>query len=681
MSLVQIQGPENLPRPDRNAINEEVNKSLDIIKHRGPDARGTWISSDSQAALGHVRLSIVDLSPDGNQPFIDHDSGICAVVNGELYGAEAYHEQLKNEYKFQGNSDCEIVIALYKHYGRGFMSHLRGEFAFVLWDTKRQLLFAARDRYGIKPLYYTVLGGENGGKKLAVATEMKAFLPYGWKPHWDVDSIRGHSWKCGESTFFKGVKKILPAHYLTYQEGGDIKQTVYWDTDFPDKRVPETRTEAEMVEGVRERLLDSIRNRLRGDVPVGVYLSGGLDSSTVAGMAAHLIKEERSKLNNDTIGDLSRLKCFTVQFDKDSGVDESEIAKRTADWLGVEYHAVHMDEENLAKRFEDAVWFSEFPFPDLNGLGKLALAEKVHSLGMKVMLSGEGSDEHFGGYADFRPDAIQEKDHSWAPSHIPEADREVAFNAARSKTGAIVFGNASYTVPESTAAMVNNTHTVSEIAACGNMPFLPWTDAYLASGGDPETRLAEEMDGRALEAMEKKWHPLHTSQYIWLKSYLPNFILRWGGDNMDMAHSVESRPPFLDHHLTEYVNNLPPSLKMKYDPSSGIPGEYGAFKEKYILREAAKPFLTEEIYSNRKASYVGPSLYKQGGPIHQLYSRLLSKENVERLGFVDWQRAEEFLNRTFIEGDRKAFRVATMIAQFVVLSQRFGVASAAPLPN
>lgn len=159
---------------------------------------------DTQA-LGQVRLAIVDLTDDGNQPFVDTESGICAVVNGELYGHKAYRAQLADEYKFRGNSDCEIVIALYRHYGRAFLSHLRGEFAFVLWDAKRRLLFAARDRFGIKPLYYTLI---EGGRKLIVASEMKAFLAFGWKPEWDVDSLRGHAWKFGEQTFFKGVKKV-----------------------------------------------------------------------------------------------------------------------------------------------------------------------------------------------------------------------------------------------------------------------------------------------------------------------------------------------------------------------------------------------------------------------------------------------------------------------------------------
>ncbi|KAL1965994.1 hypothetical protein VTN77DRAFT_4934 [Rasamsonia byssochlamydoides] len=188
-----------------------------------------------------------------------------------------------------------------------------------------------------------------------------------------------------------------------------------------------------MIAGVRERLLEAVRLRLRADVPVGVYLSGGLDSSAIAGMIAHLIKEEGTKLGNDASRDLSRMKCFTVHFDKDSGADESEIARRTAEWLGVEFNPVPMDEAALAARLEDVVWYSETPTPDVNAMGKLAMSEMVHSKGLKVVLTGEGSDEHFGGYSLFKSDVLSEPDHSWPQSNLSDSDREDATRAARAR--------------------------------------------------------------------------------------------------------------------------------------------------------------------------------------------------------------------------------------------------------
>lgn len=330
-----------------------------------------------------------------------------------------------------------------------------------------------------------------------------------------------------------------------------------------------------------------------------------------------------------------------------------------------------MDESALASRFEDAAWYSESPFADVNGICKLALAEKAQSLGLKVVLTGEGSDEHFGGYSDFCPVAIQEPDLSWPPSHFPDPDRKRVWRDARENTGATTFGDGAFNVPSSTRRMVNNTHTVQVIAKVGYLPFLPWTDQYL-SGSDPETLLVEAMDGQVREKMMNTWHPLNTSAYVWMKSFFPTVILRYCGDNMDMAHSMESRIPFLDHYLTEYANQLPPSLKMKYCPS------LNTFDEKYILRQAMRPFIPDEIYVQRKKKFSGPTKYKEGGPMHQALQRLLTKDNLDRLGFLDADEAQIYFERAFREGDRLAFRNAMLIAHFVVISQRFGVKIAQP---
>ncbi|KAM3440036.1 hypothetical protein NHJ13734_003471 [Beauveria thailandica] len=362
----------------------------------------------------------------------------------------------------------------------------------------------------------------------------------------------------------------------------------------------ETRSEAEMVDGVRGRLMQAVRLRLQADVPVGVYLSGGLDSSSVAGLIAHLVRHKGVRLGNDGSGDLSQLHCFTVQFGKETGADESEVAQRTADWLGARFHPVYMDEHALATRFEDAAWYSENPFADVNGICKLALSEKVRSLGLKVVITGEGSDEHFGGYSDFRPDSIQERDHSWPQSHFPDSERLAAWHKALDDTGATTFGDGEFDVPLSTRRMVNHTSTIRTVARVGHLPFASWT-GQCAAAGDPETVLAESVDGRVRDKMANVWHPLNTSAYIWIKSFMPSVILRYCGDNMDMANSIESRPPFLDHCLTEYANQLPPSLKMKYDP------ETGQFDEKYILRQAMKPFITSEVFSQRKRKFSGPT--------------------------------------------------------------------------
>ncbi|KAK7426675.1 hypothetical protein QQZ08_006853 [Neonectria magnoliae] len=646
-------------------VAAQLQSSLDVIAHRGPDARGH--AQNFSAGLGHVRLSIIDLSPSGNQPFHDKKDGIHAVVNGELYDYEHYRAQLSSEFKFVGNSDCEIVIALYKHYGLSFMSHLRGEFAFVIWDANRQQLIAARDRYGIKSLYYTVVHG-----KLLVATEIKSFLAFQLQPQWCVRSLRDQSWRVESGTFFKGVHRVLPGHYLTCRPNEREEQKPYWDLEYPDKFSIDVRSEEEIIQGVRERLLEAVKIRLKADVPVAIYLSGGIDSSSVAGMVAHLMKHG-TKLGNEPNSVPSNMKCFTVQFDEDSGADESAIARRTAEWLGADIHLVKMDEEALASRFGDTTWHSEVPLPDLNGMARLALAEAVHSQGIKVVVTGEGSDEHFGGYIAFRADWLSEPDHSWPALQMADTDREKALQAASEEVKNGIFGDYSETVPSATKRMLNHSHVTSAIARVDNMPFSDWTKSY--GDGTPETGLIEGFDGRVRDNIIKRWHPLHTAQYLFTKTFMPHFILRYNGDNIDMVNQVESRCPFLDHHLTEYVNNVPPSLKMKYN------AEEKTFREKYILREAVRPFVTDEVYNMSKKADMGPRRFWPGGPLHRRIKRLLTKENVENLGFVDWGATEDAVEQAFNKQDPLALRRAITVAQFVVLGERFGVKRASSKPN
>ncbi|CAG8068665.1 unnamed protein product [Penicillium salamii] len=674
-------------KPQAQRVAAELEESLNLIAHRGPDGRGRWFSEDHQvgkfdhspwesghglifissSGLGHVRLSIIDLSPTGDQPFHDESSGIHAVVNGELYDHEYYRDQLASEFQFVGTSDCEIVIALYKHYGLSFLSHLRGEFAFVLWDASRQLLIAARDRYGIKSLYYTVSQG-----KLLVATEMKSFLAFGLQPEWCVPTLRDQSWRTESRTFFKGVHRVLPGHYLICRPNEKEEQKQYWDLEYPDKHSLDPRSEEEMVQGVRDRLLEAVKVRLKADVPVAIYLSGGIDSSSVAGMVADLMKKG-TQLGSEPNTAPSNMKCFTVQFDEGTGADESEIALRTAKWLGVDIHLVKMDEEALAARFEEGVWHSEIPLPDLNGMGRLALAEAVHAQGIKVVITGEGSDEHFAGYDAFRADSLSEPDYSWPALQIEESKREEALETAVAQSKYGIFGEFSTTIPSATRRMLNHSHVTSSIARVGNMPFADWIDTR----GDvaPETALVEGFDGRVRDNIKNRWHPLHTAQYIFAKSFMPHFILRYNGDNIDMVNQVESRCPFLDHHLTEYVNNLPPSLKLKYNHEEKF------FREKYLLREAVKPYVTDEIYNISKKAYMGPRKFWPGGPLHQKIKKLVTKENVESLGFVSWSATEEAVEKAFTKQEPMALRRAITVAQFIVLGQRFGVKPAGALPN
>ncbi|OJD36739.1 asparagine synthase [Diplodia corticola] len=656
---------------DRDKLSRELDASLEAIKHRGPDSRGQWISPDNRVALGHVRLAINDLAPTGAQPFSSPDSSVHAVVNGELYDYDALRASTRQHsppYAFAGHSDCELVVALYLQHGLSFLARLRGEFSLCLYDSRSQLFVAARDRYGIKPLFWRV---DDGRCRIEVAAEAKAWLPLGWAPEWDVKSLMEAGWNHDSRTLFRGVRKVRPGHYLVSQGfGGDVQERMYWDIDYPDKRIPDRRSEQEMVEGVRERLLEAVRIRLRADVPVGIYLSGGIDSSAVAGMVTHLVKERGEKIGNEKETD--RVSCFGIAFDEDSGYDESAIANRTADFLGVKFHKKHMGEAELAACFEDATYHCEHHNADLNYVGKFALSEVPREVGFKVVLTGEGSDENFAGYPTYFPDYLREPDLAWPANALPDKKRDELRKEMEALTNQNykAIGMDSAKTGDSVAVrMLNGIKTPQYMTAWGFDVYAPWT--YEAHGVcDPRLTVANNVDGRTRELIMDKWHPLHSAMYVWSKGHLANSFLSCLGDRTEMAHSVEARTPFLDHRLTEYVNGLPPSVKVRWDEKEQ------RLVEKWVLREASKPFITSELYERKKHPYSAPTLFPENGPLHKLFSRLMTRENVEELGFVDWNKTKDMVREAFVEKNPSAVRAAISISQWIVLGRRFGVRKA-----
>lgn len=287
------------------------------------------------------------------------------------------------------------------------------------------------------------------------------------------------------------------------------------------------------------------------------------------------------------------------------------------------------------------------------------------------VITGEGSDEHFGGYTSFQADALREADHSWLDPSFSDPERQKAFLAAEQQDDVTNFGGTTNARSDSTVRMLNNTNQGLRQSALTPLDFAAWAvKAY--PDVNQETVIAESFNGQVRDAMANKWHPLHTAEYVWTKSTFPNILLRYIGDNVDMVHHVESRVPFLDHHVTEYANNIPPSLKIKYDPVEK------KFNEKYILKQAMRPFITDEIYKRKKHPFIGPSQFKQGGPLHKVLARLVTKENVEQLGFLSWDKTKGLLDKAFVDKDRFAVRKAICVAQFVALGQRFGVKRAEP---
>ncbi|KAK1977912.1 asparagine synthase [Colletotrichum cereale] len=666
-------------------LGDQLSQSLDTIAHRGPDAKGVWVSSD-----GYV---------EGNQPIHNDEHTTHAVVNGEIYDHDRIRQDCEQKgYKFKGHSDSEVILALYKAYGAPhFLEHLRGEFAFVLYDEVTERVILARDRFGIKPLLWTIIRQLDGSSRLVVAPEAKAFLPLGWQPQWDVGAIVDGGWMQDGRSLFKGVRKLPPGHWMEVSRDGVMQLHQYWDSDYRDKTERETRSVDEMVLGLRERLIEAIRLRLRADVPIGIYLSGGIDSSLIAGIVTHLIRDEGIKIgNNDAT---TRISCFTIEFPKASGFDESDIAERTADHLGVQLLKKQINERELADNFADCAYHCEHHHFDLNSVGKFALSSLPNENNVKVVLTGEGADEHFAGYPFFPPDFLREPDLSMPDSPLV-ADSLLRDNMQKSterdikmlipRAGAFEHGW------ETTDSIEKVNKTILPPCILAWHPNLDLFSPWVRENGqwanlDCKDIIVKSFTPAIQEKMQKKWHPLHTAQYMYSKGPLPNILLTCLGDLTEMSHSVEARTPFLDHKVTEYVNNLPPSLKIAYVPDKipperhqgpwweGIGVASQALTEKWILREAAKPYILKELYERKKHAFTAPIVWPKDGPLHQMLGKILTRERVNNLGFVDYLKVENALARGFGENaDVQAFRTLLFVAAWVTLGERLGIPTAIP---
>ncbi|KAF8182234.1 putative asparagine synthase [Mycena galopus ATCC 62051] len=688
--LISAFYPDGVNPPSAETLEDSLDAALETIKHRGPDSRGTFVTQDGRVGLGHVRLSIIDLST-GQQPLSDEENLIHCVVTGEFYDHDRIRAEMESQgYSFKTKSDSELVVQLrvlfhrtllYKRDGFNLLPHLRGEFAFVLYDAKRRLLFAARDRFGIKPLYYTVSNG-----CIMFASEMKAFMGLGWQAEWDMESIVHNGELGDERTVFKGAKKVPAGYFALCRASGDIETQAYWDLSYPSASAAPSTSLDSMISTVRDLLVEAVRLRLRADVPWAVYLSGGIDSSAVAGIATQLLRK------NDPNAQLT---AFTLAYVEDETTNELPLALRTVEHLGARLIKVEATESRLVDMFEESVWHTEIVNTTFHGAGKLLLAKAVRDAGYKVALSGEGSDEFFGGYPWYHLDYLQEPDPAAASLGIP-LPTEVERHAISENHGVVMRGMPVEQLSDPRSLQKSNGprsllnirahHTVSSYMAMPNPALFRPQIVQVLGTPDPVRSMEEGIDVRARQkSISGDWHSLHASLYVVAKTFMGKLILNINGDRNDMAYAVESRPSFLDHHLVEYINSLPPSVKIR--PIAGDqPGQW-SLVEKWILREAVKPFVTEELYLRQKVPFNPPpsgppAVPSDLLPLQKHLKARITQANVEKLGFIDWpfvrdQLADYLASPAFLPqgGIDLRARVLMNVLSFIVLQERFRVPS------
>lgn len=543
------------------------------IAHRGPDERG--IQTLPGLGLAHVRLSIVGLG-DGQQPMslTEGDDDLTIVFNGEIYNYVELRDELKAAgHRFRTGSDTEVILHLYQAFGDKCLSRLNGDFAFAIWDGRRHRMLLARDRMGVRPLFYA-----QRNDTFYFASEVKALLQVpGIVAELDpfaLDQIFTLWAPIAPRTAFRDIFELEPAGRITI-ENGHVDIRPYWAPQFADAGDHAAIDEDEAVEELRVLLTDATRLRMRADVPVGAYLSGGLDSSLITAIAAPMAP--------------AGLSTFSVTFDS-AEHDESLHQMAVAMALGTLHNAITCGPAEIAGSFPDVIRFTERPVIRTAPAPLFQLSGLVRENGMKVVLTGEGADEVFAGYDIFKEAKVRRfcarQPGSKIRPHLFKKLYPYLPGLKQQSAGYLsaFFGTTKDSLDDPLFALrprLRNTGSAKIFFSENLKQQLAGYDA------------AEELASR-LPADFSRWHVLNQAQYLEMRFLLPGYILSSQGDRMAMAHGIEGRFPFLDHRLVEFANRLPPSLKLK------------GLEEKHILRRVARDLLPPVVANRPKQPYRAP---------------------------------------------------------------------------
>ncbi|MBS1803906.1 MAG: asparagine synthase (glutamine-hydrolyzing) [Acidobacteria bacterium] len=628
--------------PVSPAVLEKATKRL---YHRGPDGQHQWISRDGRVGLGHARLSIIDLAT-GDQPISSEDDRTHLVANGEFYEYESIQRELEGRgHHLRTRSDSEIALHLYEEVGVHCVHQLRGEFAFVIWDEKQQTLFAARDRFGIKPLFYAW-----HNEKLYIASEVKALFTAGVPARWDEESVfnsftfGGHQMR----TLYDGVFLVPPGHYLVVTEK-HFQITRYWDFNYPLGDTSSNRSDADYIAEFRHELEEAVRIRLRADVPVGVYLSGGLDSCSVLGLAA--------RHHPDPI------QAFTLTFE-DVAYDEGPIAEEMAALAGAKFHTIPINQNALAENFADAILQSEMLCVNAHGVAKFLLSKAVRDAGYKVVITGEGSDEILGGYAHFRRDMLLYNREGQNPAEIEQLLKWLNDNNAVSRGLLLPDGDTGdLDAVRRILGYVPSWFETFSSRAVKSAPLL--ADAFSCKFKHRESymQLLSDID---VPGQLKGRDALNQSLYLWGKSVLANYILTMLGDRMEMGHSIEGRVPFLDHRVVECICRQPVNMKIR------------GLTEKYVLRESVRDVITDTVYKRQKHPFLSPpATLNPDQTFHVYVQDLLRGKTMASIGYFNQKEVVKMLDRihTMDAGARTAYdQILMPLVSMCVIHEGFGMA-------
>jgi len=579
---------------------------LGIIRHRGPDEFGLYV--DQRAGIGCARLSIVDLST-GQQPIPNEDQSLWIVFNGEIYNHPELRVGLERKgHRFTTRSDTEVILHLYEDMGPECLQQLNGQFAIAIWDTWKKELFLARDRVGIRPLFYTMLP-----QGLVFGSEIKVLLS---DPR--VEARLDHHALAQAFTFwaplaprttFEGILELPPGHYMQVRAGShNISR--YWGLTFPQTRGEAQISEKEAAEQLRDLLSDATRLRLRADVTVGSYLSGGIDSTYIAA----LIRQHTPEA----------LCTFSIAFEEHA-FDERSYQEIATAFLSTDHRRTECTNDAVRQVFPEVVWHAEAPLLRTSPAPMYLLSRLVRENNIKVVLTGEGADEFLGGYNIFKEDKVRrfwarQPESAWRPLLLQSLYPYVADLSNGGNYMAAFFRQG-----------------LAETEQPGYSHRIRWRNTTrlqrLFSGGLRESLAGYDPVAEFLASLNNSisgWSSLAQAQYIEVATFMSPYLLSSQGDRMMAANSVEGRFPFLDHRVAEFCSRLPPSFKMR------------GLQEKHVLRKSAQGLLPPQIWQRRKQPYRAPihsAFFAHPGEqeTSPYVEELLSPEAIKASGIFDSQ--------------------------------------------
>ena len=604
---------------------DKLKYTLESIKHRGPDDTGIKWYHDSNAGLGHKRLSILDLSSAGHQPMSTEDGNLWITFNGEIYNyLEIKKELLSKGYSFKSHSDTEVILCSYKEWGVHCLQKFNGMFAFTIWDNEKKELFAARDRQGIKPLYYAI---KNSG--LILASEIKAILASGLiekEPDYKK-IINPTRFQISPYTGFKNIFKLPPAHYLIFKEGRITLQE-YWSINAEENKA----TLALAIERLDYLLNDSVKLQMIADVPVGIFLSGGLDSSIIAALM-------RENSNKD-------IHSFTIKFsDNDQKfekmVDDSYYAKIVANKFGLVHHEFEI-EHNIIDLLPKLIYHLDEPLTDPAAINTYIMSKTARENGIVVILNGIGGDEIFGGYRKQLACLIADKYQKYSPemakvflqkiiTKIPVASSTQGFKLLRWLKRFLSYAN----LPEYDRFLASDLALPKEAFELMFNSKMKYYDTYFYES-------------------QKKYFSNDDISYLTkmclndTKVFLPEHNLTYS-DKAMMAASIEGRPPLTDHRIIEFLFSLHPSFRINKR------------EQKYLLKKVSEIYLPLNIINRPKAPFGSPLRSWIKGPLKPMIDEYLSEHEIKKRNIWNYNYIKKMIDNDRQGKEDNAFYIYQLL--------------------